>query len=145
MQYTISQCFDEWPEAQNEEQAAYRQRAREVYETVNPMTLAERIACAQSESPETFELAAFLDIGVFISFYMPELIKLPFGQHHPQFFNLIPRGQRASRHNVIAPRGFANMPIVFFLFFRRGRLTIGNPEVSKALGFATRTIFFEIN
>ena len=68
MHYTIAQCFDEWPEAQNQEQASYRQRTREVLETINPMTLPERSAYAQSEPPETFELAALLDLGVFISF-----------------------------------------------------------------------------
>lgn len=57
------------------------------------MTPAERIAYAQSELTETFERAAFLDLGVFISYYMPELIKRPFGAHHPQFFNRILRGR----------------------------------------------------
>ncbi|MDE0184953.1 MAG: hypothetical protein OXP71_05790 [Candidatus Poribacteria bacterium] len=53
MQYTISQCFDEWPAAQDDNQIAYRQCAREVYAAINPITLAERIAHANFASYET--------------------------------------------------------------------------------------------
>ena len=95
----------EWPDTPGDRYL--RGVLRWMADKMEAMDLDGQIEYARGLSPEFKWYASFVSVGVFCLFYWPELIKLPFGSHHPTFFDAFPRGERGRRVGVVAPRGSA--------------------------------------
>ena len=52
-------------------------------------------------------MRGYWDMRVFMKAYFPNYCYAPFGRHHEEMFNCIPRGERGVRRNIVAPRGSA--------------------------------------
>ena len=101
---------EEWPDTAGED--GLRRVMRLMADKLEGMPLHEQVKWARGLSDEFRWYACFLSVGLFCVFYFPQLIKLPFGKHHPIFFDAFPRGERGWRVGVVAPRGSAKSNIM---------------------------------
>ena len=111
IEYKLEVDFKHTP-TQDRDELKNRNILEQMLAIMNEMTLAERVEYAASIAPGYRRLACFLDVGVFIHICIPETLDKPFGKHHYELLNLIPRGARAMRCNVIAPRYFAKTTVL---------------------------------
>ena len=51
------------------------------------------------------EVGGFVSLAFFSRLHFPEVLRLPFGEHHDIFFNLLSPDERGKQKSVLAPRG----------------------------------------
>lgn len=57
--------------------------------------------------PTLVKMRGYWDMRIFMREYFSAYCYAPFGQHHKEIFECIPRGKRGVRINIVAPRGSA--------------------------------------
>ena len=68
--------------------------------------------CPDDQKPVLTEIAGFASIAVFAKTHLPDYTRLPFGKHHKAFFEVIPRGERGQKVNILAPRGSGKSTVI---------------------------------
>ena len=90
----------------------------DIQTALDGLAVDEQINLIEKEnfSEDEIEEACFWSTGVFTYFYLPEIVRKPFGDQHIKFFNAIPRGARGKKVNVIAPRGSAKSTLLAVIY-----------------------------